>query len=315
MTSQQESRLSMYLSFRSYNANYTAITNPLPNFSTNLVLLENSIVQIQSVAEQQKVSKKGVTDIKKTLKENLIVTTADYARKLGVYAKFNNNTTLMHEIKFSESKLRQVSDTAVKDYAQIVYNRAHPIIESLAPYGITAATQTALLAAINTYNATIGKPRVSRTETRQTTKELERLFKTAETALANMDAAVEIIRISQPAFYDGYKNVRRVYDTGVGSLAIKGLVIDALSGEPIKRATLLFTLNENNGNNGMAKSAKMAAESIIKKTAEKGGFNIKSMPSGMYTVTIKKVGYADQVTTVAVADGELAEINIQLSKN
>jgi hypothetical protein len=32
-------------------------------------------------------------------------------------------------------------------------------------------------------------------------------------------------------------------------------------------------------------------------------------------VTVKKAGYADQVVTVAVADGELMNLNIQLSKN
>lgn len=58
------------------------------------------------------------------MKESLIVTTADYTRKLGVYAKFTNNATLAQEVKFTEGKLRQVADTAVKDYAQIVYDRA-----------------------------------------------------------------------------------------------------------------------------------------------------------------------------------------------
>jgi len=312
MTNQQESRLSMYLSFRDYQAGFTAITTPLPNYTTNSTTFVNTIPQIQAVAEQQKISKKGVTDNKNILKENLIVTTADYARKLGVYAKFTNNATLAQEVKFTEGKLRQVADTAVKDYAQIVYDRAQPIVATLATYGITAATQTALLAAITAYNASIGKPSVSRTESSQTTKQLETLFKTAETALANMDAAVEIVRISQPVFYTGYKNARKVVETGIGSLAVKGLVTDATTGEPVKGATLSFALD---GNNGMAKAAKSATESVVKKTAEKGGFNIKSLPSGVYTVTIKKVGYADQVATVAVADGELTDLNIQLSKN
>lgn len=312
MTNQQESRLSMYLSFRDYQAGFTAISTPLPNYTTNSTTFVNTIPQIQAVAEQQKISKKGVTDNKNILKENLIVTTADYARKLGVYAKFTNNATLAQEVKFTEGKLRQVADTAVKDYAQIVYDRAQPIVASLATYGITAATQTALLAAITAYNASIGKPSVSRTESSQITKQLETLFKTAETALANMDAAVEIVRISQPAFYTGYKNARKIVETGIGTLAVKGLVTDAKTGEPVKGATLSFALD---GNNGMAKTAKASTESVVKKTAEKGGFNIKSLPSGMYTVTIKKVGYADQVATVAVADGELTEVNIQLSKS
>lgn len=312
MTNQQESRLSMYLSFRDYQAGFTAITTPLPNYTTNSTTFVNTIPQIQAVAEQQKISKKGVTDNKNNLKESLIVTTADYARKLGVYAKFTNNATLAQEVKFTEGKLRQVADTAVKDYAQIVYDRAQPIVTALATYGITAATQTALLAAITAYNVSIGKPSASRTESSQTTKQLKTLFKTAETALANMDAAVEIVRISQPAFYTGYKNARKVVETGIGSLAVKGLVTDAKTGEPVKGATLTFVLDSNNGT---TKTAKTTTESVVKKTAEKGGFNIKSLPFGMYTVTIKKVGYADQMATVAVADGELTDLNIQLSKN
>lgn len=312
MTNQQESRLSMYLTFRDFQASYTAITNPLPNYTTNSTTFVNTIPQIQAIAEQQKISKKGVTDNKNNLKETLIVMTADYARKLGVYAKFTNNTTLAQEVKFSESKLRQIADTAVKDYAQIVYDRAQTNVAALATYGITAATQTTLLNAINAYNASIGKPGVSRNESGQNTKQLEALFKTADAALANMDAAVEIVRLTQVAFYNSYKNARKVIETGIGSLAVKGLVTDAVSGEPLKGVTLSFSLE---GNNGLAKAAKAATESVVKKTAEKGGFNIKTLPSGMYSVTIKKVGYVDQVVTVAVADGDLTELNVQLSKN
>jgi hypothetical protein len=58
-----------------------------------------------------------------------------------------------------------------------------------------------------------------------------------------------------------------------------------------------------------------AAEAIVKKTAEKGGFNIKSIPAGMYNVTISKNGYKNLVETVAVSDGEQTELNVQLSKN
>lgn len=311
MTNQQESRLSMYLTFRDFQASYTAITNPLPNYTTNSTTFVNTIPQIQAIAEQQKISKKGITDIKNNLKETLIVMTADYARKLGVYAKFTNNATLAQEVKFSESKLRQIADTAVKDYAQIVYDRAQTNVAALATYGITAATQTTLLNAINAYNASIGKPGVSRNESGQNTKQLEALFKTADAALANMDAAVEIVRLTQVA-YNSYKNARKVIETGIGSLAVKGLVTDAVSGEPLKGVTLSFSLE---GNNGLAKAAKAATESVVKKTAEKGGFNIKTLPSGMYSVTIKKVGYVDQVVTVAVADGDLTELNVQLSKN
>lgn len=312
MTNEQESRLSMYLSFKEFQIPYTAITNPLPNYTANATTFVNTAAQIQVIAEQQKISKKGVAEVKNQYKETLIITTADYARKLGVFAKFTNNAILAQEVKFTESKLRQVADTAVKDYAQIVYDRAQTNVASLASYGITAATQTALLAAIAAYNGSIGKPGANRTESVKITQQLENLFKTAETALANMDASVEIVRLSQADFYKSYKNARKIIETGTGTLAVKGVVTDASTGAPLKGATVSFALEDNGP---MLKTARAAAESLVKKTAEKGGFNIKSLPSGMYSVTIKKTGYADQVATVAVADGELTDLNIQLSKN
>ena len=164
MTNPEESRLSMYLTFRDYQAGYTAITSPLPNYSVNLTIFLNTLPQIQAYSQKQKTSTKGVVDNKNQLKENLIVMAADYFRKLAAFAKFTNNATLAQEVKIPESKLRQVADTAVKDYAQIAYDRAQANVAALAAYGITAATQTSFLSAINAYYASIGKPGVSRTE-------------------------------------------------------------------------------------------------------------------------------------------------------
>ena len=312
MNNQQESRLSMYIGFKEFQTPYSAITNLLPNYTTNSTIFTNTIPQIQAISVQQRIDKSGLTDNKNQLKEVLIVNVADYSRKLGVYAKFTNNMVLAKEIKFTEGKLRMSSDTAIRDISQIVYNKAQAVLASLPSYGITAATQTTLTNAIAAYNTSIGKPIAGRTERKQVTKQIANLFNTAETALANMDAAVEIIRLSQPAFYEGYKNARKVILTGSGSLTLKGLVVDAISGEPVKGATLSFLLE---GNQSIARLANNAVETVIKKTALKGRFNIKSLASGIYKVTVKKVGYLDHEATVAVADGELTEVNIKLTKN
>lgn len=310
MTRSQESRLSMYLSFKEYQASYTAITNALPNYSANSTIFLNTIPQIQAVSVQQKMSKKGIADGKNTLKNNLIVTAADYSRKLAAYATFTNNATLAQEVKFSESKLRQSSDTAVKDYAQIVYDRAQPIVAALATYGITAATQTALASAIAAYNASIGKPGAGRSEGAQTTKQLAALFKTAEAALANMDIAVEIVRLTQVNFYNGYKSARKVIGTGTSTLSVKGMVADAQTGAPIKGVTVTFALD---GGMSRAKGAASTPD-VVKKSADKGGFNVKSLPAGTYQVSLKKAGYADLVTSVSVNDGEMSIVDARLEK-
>lgn len=304
----------MYLTVKDWQVNYTTITNGIPNYPANSTILLNTIPQIQTISEQQKISKEGLVDNKNQLKDALIVVAADNARKLGVFAKFTNNAVLAKEINISESKFKKAADTAVKDLAQIVYDRAQTNVAALATYGITAATQTSFLAAITAYNNSIGKPAAGKAEMTQLTKQLVVLFDTADSALANMDAGVEIVRLSQPNFYNGYKNARKVVVTGTGSLSVNGLVSDAETGEPIKGVTVTFSLD---GGAPMAKSAKQSGSAttvVTKKTAEKGGLKIKSMTAGRYTVTLKKVGFADVQTTIDVNDGEMSDFNIGLTK-
>jgi hypothetical protein len=50
-------------------------------------------------------------------------------------------------------------------------------------------------------------------------------------------------------------------------------------------------------------------------SAGKGGFNIKKLPAEKYNVTCRKAGYAEQSAEIAISDGELRVLNMQLSKN
>lgn len=318
MTNEQESRLSMFFTVALYSDANATTTASLPSFNANLATLKGTTTQIQSISELQKFDKTGVTQGKNQLKASLIVLAADNARKITAYAKFTNNQTLLAEVSLTESDFRRCSDTALKDYAQIIYDRIQANLPALAGYSISAATQTTLLTAITTYNAAIATPRVGATVKSQATKQLAALFETGNAALANMDTAVEIIRLSQVNFYNGYKTARKIVETGIGSLAVKGFVTDAQTGEPLKGATILFSptggdATQSVAANGISKSKEEAI--LTKRTAEKGGFNIKSIPEGVYSVTIKKNGYKDQVVTVAITDGEMSDLNVELSKN
>ena len=83
------------------------------------------------------------------------------------------------------------------------------------------------------------------------------------------------------------------------------------NGEPIKGVTVTFmpdgeplaTMQVSNG------------EAVLSKTtADKGGFNIKSIPAGTYHVSFKKAGYTEQTMTVNVNDGELTVVDATLEK-
>ena len=57
MTNFQESRLSMYVSFKDFQPAYSAITSPLPNYTDRLEVFSGALVKIQGIAENQKLSK------------------------------------------------------------------------------------------------------------------------------------------------------------------------------------------------------------------------------------------------------------------
>jgi len=127
-----------------------------------------------------------------------------------------------------------------------------------------------------------------------------------------MDSAVEVVRLPEPVFYHAYRNARKIIDNGTGSLAVKGFVTEQTSGEPVKGATLLFSPLGVDG--AMRAAGAMVSNGILKRTAQKGGYNIKSLPEGMYQVVVKKVGYEDQVVQVAVAAGERTTLDVVLQR-
>lgn len=318
MTIRQESKLSMFLAVKDYLTTNAAIVTPLPNYSGYFTAFQNSITQIQTYAEQQMFDKKGISVSKKQLRDTLIAIAADTSRRLTAYAKFANNQVLLSEIKFTDSDLKRGADTVLRDYAQGIYDRAQTNLTALATYGVTAATQTALQAAITAFVVSIPKPRLGITEKKQSTVQLSNYYDAADSTIYNIDTIIEIVKISQANFYNGYKTARKIIETGIGSLALKGFITDAATGEPLKGVTINFCPEcveptQKAAANGM--SAAKEEVVLTKRTAEKGGFNIKSLPEGVYKVTVKKNGYKEQVVTVAVNDGEMGDLNIELSKN
>lgn len=312
MTNNQESHLNMQVTTAKFcDENSTAVRS-LPAYSSNLQILLESNQQIQDIAGFQGTGTGGITSNKKQLRLNLNASGSDTARKLTSFAKLTDNYTLLGEVNFSESDFNKFSDIEARDKAQILHNKAQEHISELPVYGINEETQVIAQNNINSFTNVIVAPRIGIANKSQATKQIAGLFKTAATALEKMDAAVEIVKLTEPVFYDGYKSARKVIRKGTGKLAVKGLVTETGNGQPIKGVSVTFTLNDTTarlnaaGNEGQAELSKI--------TAAKGGFNIKSLAAGVYKASFKKMGYADQVVTVNVNDGEITVVEVKLNK-
>jgi hypothetical protein len=283
----QRIKLTMYMMAKDcLTVNSTIVTN-LPGFSGNFTTIQNNITAIQATGEQQEFDKSGISDNKKVLKATLVNQATDISKKLVAYANNTVNAVLLKEINYSKSELDHAADADLKNKAQCIYDRANANVAALATYGITAAILTTFLTAINAFNAVIPKVQEGINEKKLTTAQLADLYTATDVALDNIDKIVEIIRLTQPAFYKSYKESRKLPNNGRSALSLKGTVKDIANGEGLKGVTLTFTPELEK----IALAANAKAKDIVKKTADKGGFIIKSLAAGVYTVTIKKAGY------------------------
>jgi len=303
----------MYLTADEFLSANDSITTTLPRYQEFRASFQNGISQIRSSNEQQSIDKSGIANKKSQLRKLLVKLGADTSRKIQSYAKIENNQILLSEAKFTESDFKSASDSDLETFAQSTYDTAQTQLGNLAQYGVTNETQNDLIRALTDFRAAMPTPRNGAIGTKLSTEQIAKAFTATDKALDNIDALVEIVRISQPEFYSGYKSARKIIDTAVGSLQVKGFVTDASTGEGLKGATVSFELNNNS--NGLLKAKASSSESVKKKTADKGGFNIKTLTEGTYSATVSKNGYADVVTTIAVTNGELAMLNVELVKN
>jgi len=141
--------------------------------------------------------------------------------------------------------------------------------------------------------------RVDAAASSNATKLLATLLKTLATSWDKIDTLVEMVRMSEPNFYNEYQKVRKVIEKGTGSLPLKIKTTNAQTGEPEANVTLTLVDGQ---------------EKIVKKTAEGGGSYYKSLADGSYTVTASKPGFNNITKTVSVVNGELTVVEILMEK-
>ena len=297
MNTIQESHDRMFRKVVSFSKENKQLTGKLPNYNENLGKLEITVRAIQLAAEEQKLDTKGITKYKLQARNQLMTLGADTARKLTSFAKLTNNPILLGKVDHTETDFKRFSDDSLKDYAQIIYNAAEPIISELANYDITADTQAMFLSAINIYNEVLASPNLAETIKKQATEKLVRLFIEGNGYVDNMALAVEIVRLKEPIFYLGFKTAQKVTVRGKVKLSLKGHTVD-VNGEPVAGVSYTATLN--------------GVVVLTGKTFKKGGFNQKSMAAGTYQFTFKKAGLADQTVNVVVNDGELTRLKVTM---
>lgn len=301
MTTVQINKLKMYLALRVLLKANPQILAKLPNANEFLTSLDAVIIEIQANSAAQQEGNEELLNRKRTAKEKLTTETLETSRKLQAYASYKKDSVLMNAVKVTETDLSRMVDLKLIEFGKSLHNKINERLADLAPYGLTAETQTALAADILDFETLC--PQVTKENRDQTniTSALRDNYKNADSILADLDLLVEMIHTSEPKFYDDYKALRHVeVPAEVVQLVVK--VTDAGSGAPVPNASAVFTL------------AGGTKEPITKQSAAKGGFQVKTMPEGIYSVTVSKIGYQTQTLSVTITGDEQVSMEVKMVK-
>ena len=301
MTSLQIKKLKMYMALRVLLGANLAILEKLPNATVLLTALDNAIADIQSNIALQQASGNEQKEQLEKLHDKVVQDAMDASRKTGAYADAIDNKALLKDSQLAESKISRLKDIELIQIAKGMYNLVNTNLEQLTPYGLTADTQTTFLSDIALFEAFIPQQGNAGLDKKNITKALNESYKTADKVVSHFDKLLEIVRLTEPKFYADYKALRRIeMPTDVVQLVAK--INDAVTGAGIPNVTVSLQLNGS------------SADPIVKQTAEKGGFQIKSLENGIYTVTVEKIGYLTQTLTLTLPGDEQYSMEVKMVK-
>lgn len=313
MNQLQESKNSSYKTLDELFTTNATVLATLPATVKIIGDFRANCLEIDSLIARQGVNRSGLKNNKEILRDAAIVAGLDVAKRITAYATVEENAILLKEAKLTETELRRLADTKIAPKLTAVVTLANANAAKLAEYGVTAAVITKLSEAIQAYATAVPQPKMGIDETKQVTNKLDECIKSNDALLRKMDALVELEKAGNPVFYNSYKNLRKVVVLGKGSLALKGLIRDAVTGKGIPKVDVLIEPSGERSKALMAAGADLSKN--VKRTAPKGNFMLKTLPEGEYTFTISKPGYAPQVKTVNVIAGELCNVVVELVSN
>jgi hypothetical protein len=308
MTTKQRIKLRMYLALRNFVSINEAIAKLIPKFMASYGILQVTTNEIQVISEKHGIDMTGVAVDKNKLKEKLIGLALKNSRKIAALAKFNNNDTLLNEVRFNESDLVRGQEIRLSDNCKTIYDCGEANIALLAEHGITQETQKEFLDTLTAFNNALETPRTGQGEKKKLTEKLAVLFDSADNAVELMDYAAGIVKDEQPDFYNAYKTNRKLVVTNAGTVSLKARANEAITGAPLRGVIFAFSM-ENISSDLASKNGK-----LVKKTATKGSFQVKNMSAGNYKVIVHKPGFKDKEVEVSISDGERSNLNVVLEK-
>lgn len=262
--------------------------------------LEQNIEAVEDANErQQEFSAGGEAITKEEAKHNLADEADIIAQGVCGLALANNDLVLYNQLNLRAPGIYRLKDEECKDFCNLLLTKANIDPAGLLPYNITGARLLAFPGFITAFETAEGAPQNADNHEHAATLDIAIGLDEMTTTLLWWDHWVGTLRTTNHVFYNAYRASRRILNTGVRHVSLRGVVKDSITNTPLYKAKI--TVLETGG---------------VSYSGKTGKFRVMSLNPGVFTLTIELPGFTKTtISNVSVIEGKITEVPVTLVKN
>ena len=258
--------------------------------------IKQIVEDIKVADQQQQIDVSGVRPKRDQERDQATTAALFLSKQIVALATVNDDAELEQRARYLITDFTPLSKSAFISACNVLGGIAQTHLTALTPYGVTAETLARYNGLVQNFETNQNTPQEAHRAVLQATDHLSDLFADLLKALSKMDKLVALLEFSNPDYFANYQAARNVVFHH-GSLMVKGQV--KANGLGLNGVHVQFMLN-----------GKLVLEKL---TGDAGGFYIKSIPEGTYTVSFTKIGYASQTITVYITYSDLVKIDLAMT--
>ncbi len=209
MQDYQINRLMMFRAVSDYLDANAEIINSIPALTELASTLKNKVSEIENAADKHSTVSKGKTNAKLEVQERLVMLVKAVGSALLTYAKQNNKPETATMAAMREWRFRSLRDEEQLRHATVILGQLDAAAVDLVRYGITTGVLEDYRATVQRFERAILDRDASVSERTVTHGNIAALILECGRLLAEeLDHMMQMIRVSHPGFYDGYKSIR-----------------------------------------------------------------------------------------------------------
>lgn len=255
---------------------------------------------IDAIAQEiaiQLVNNKGVAADKNSVRADLENKGFTLSASMCAYASVTTGKTdLYNRVYHSKTDFSRFREAELIGVITNLHRDATTELTNLAPFGVTTATLTELMAVNDTFGSIMKNPTQAIAKRKAATERIAVLLPNAIDILeTRMDNLIVAFGAIQPEFAQVYWNVRAIHKSATSHLSLTITTLDAGTNLPVAKANL-----------------EIVGQGITRVSSDRGYNTVRNLPEGSYQLNVSRPNYATQTIPFTTVRGETTELVVYL---